>query len=593
MEISEGYWRNIRDKGRSQMYLNRFADRLLDENRQLKRKIEMYESENNIQQMKELCEKQVRSAKEREKVQHDGWMKCLEANKELKKRNTKLWEEKEEYKGRLKRSLRRQENLEAKAKQEEARRIRAEERSERLEQEKAEAETINEALKEEICRLRAQIDHDGTTNGIPTSQTPVNKKKVIPNTREKSGRTRGGQTGHKKHLMKGTEKLEVTKTTDYLLEVCPGCGGELEETGVETVKEEIEYEVKVIRKRHRFPQYRCKKCGKIFRANIPRGLKEKVQYGAGIQALALALVDLGFVSIGRTKKILGGILQRKVEPSEGFIGKVQKKGARMLKEFRDEVRKCCLKQSILHWDDTVIFMNTSRACFRFYGNEKLALYFAHRAKDAAGLEQDGVLQYLTEKTYLMHDHLKINYRKEFLFKNIECVEHLGRELQKVYNESEHRWALDMKELISGMIHKRKEHLKEGKISFTDEETNWFEEKLERYAAEGKRASEKTRQRYYHADEENALKKIAEYKENYFAWVYDFTLPTTNNLAESGLRMTKSKMKISGQFEKEETADEFALIRTYTETCRRNGIDEFRALERLMAGTPYTLAEILA
>ena len=35
-----------------------------------------------------------------------------------------------------------------------------------------------------------------------------------------------------------------------------------------------------------------------------------------------------------------------------------------------------------------------------------------------------------------------------------------------------------------------------------------------------------------------------------------------------------------------------LIRTYTETCKRNGVDEFEALYRLMSGNPYTLAEII-
>lgn len=70
------------------------------------------------------------------------------------------------------------------------------------------------------------------------------------------------------------------------------------------------------------------------------------------------------------------------------------------------------------------------------------------------------------------------------------------------------------------------------------------------------------------------------------------LPTTNNVAESGLRMTKTKMKVSGQFLNEENASEFAKIRTYTENCKRNGVDEFEALYRLMSGNPYTLAEII-
>lgn len=59
-----------------------------------------------------------------------------------------------------------------------------------------------------------------------------------------------------------------------------------------------------------------------------------------------------------------------------------------------------------------------------------------------------------------------------------------------------------------------------------------------------------------------------------------------------LRMTKTKMKVSGQFLNEETASEFAKVRTYTETCKRNGVDEFEALYRMMSGNPYTLAEII-
>ena len=51
--------------------------------------------------------------------------------------------------------------------------------------------------------------------------------------------------------------------------------------------------------------------------------------------------------------------------------------------------------------------------------------------------------------------------------------------------------------------------------------------------------------------------------------------------------------ISGQFESEATADNHALNRTYIETCRRNGINEIDALQRLCEGKPYTVAEIFS
>ena len=74
---------------------------------------------------------------------------------------------------------------------------------------------------------------------------------------------------------------------------------------------------------------------------------------------------------------------------------------------------------------------------------------------------------------------------------------------------------------------------------------------------------------------------------------DFTLPTTNNLSERGLRGVKSHEKISGQFESVEAARYHAIIKTYTETCRRNGINEFSALKRLCDGDPYTVEEIFS
>ena len=76
------------------------------------------------------------------------------------------------------------------------------------------------------------------------------------------------------------------------------------------------------------------------------------------------------------------------------------------------------------------------------------------------------------------------------------------------------------------------------------------------------------------------------------WVEDFSLPTTNNLSERALRGIKTKMKVSGQFESEEAAQNHAMIRSYLETCRRNNINEIVALRRLCEGNPFTLSEIL-
>lgn len=68
--------------------------------------------------------------------------------------------------------------------------------------------------------------------------------------------------------------------------------------------------------------------------------------------------------------------------------------------------------------------------------------------------------------------------------------------------------------------------------------------------------------HYDKEERALINRILEYKDNYFIWMYDFSLPVDDNLSERALRGAKSKMKISGQFQNEKTARYYADIKTY-------------------------------
>ena len=53
------------------------------------------------------------------------------------------------------------------------------------------------------------------------------------------------------------------------------------------------------------------------------------------------------------------------------------------------------------------------------------------------------------------------------------------------------------------------------------------------------------------------------------------------------------MKVSGQFQNVERAEDYANIRSYIETCRIYGKNECDSLKRLIEGNPYTFAELSA
>ena len=447
------------------------------------------------------------------------------------------------------------------------------------------------ALEDEIIRLNSIINNNGTNSGTPTSQTPIDKNKVIPNSREKTDRTKGAQPEHEKHAMNAFTESEITDISRHTLDVCPDCGGELIEAG-ERHKDEADYEVRLIKRRHIFKEYICSKCRKRIHAPIPQNLKEANQYGNTIQATILALVNLGFVSINRTRKLVCGVLENEFPVSEGYISKLQKRYSKALRSFVYDVRLECLKTAILYWDDTVVFINTERGCMRFYGNERIALYKAHPRKNREGIDNDAILGLLSADTTVMHDHNTINYNDDFSFTNAECNQHLQRELQKLHEISHHEWALQLKELIASTIHERKCILTQNGMAFEAEYVDSFFQNLDTLMKKADEEYANDNSHYYEKDERRLINRMKNYRENYFSWVKDFEIPTTNNLSERSLRFVKTHSKVSGQFASSRTAGFFADIRTYLETCARNGIHEFQALLRLTQGNPYSVKELL-
>ena len=445
-------------------------------------------------------------------------------------------------------------------------------------------------LEEALAKELSKSVIDSTNSSLPTSQTPIGHKKYIPNSRVKTGRNKGAQPGHVKHKLVPLQDDEIGIVEDHELCCCPDCGGKSLSLLGKRSKDVIDFEIKPIKKRNLIHIYRCCNCKHTVHSPIPLQIKEAVQYGNNIQALALNLMDLGFVSINRTQAFIKDLVGNNI--SQGYLCNLQKRGSKLLKNFTEEVRLECIKSRIIHWDDTVIFENTKRACMRFYGNEKLALYKAHPKKDRKGINEDAVLGVLGSDTVVIHDHVSMNYNKDFKYTNAECIQHLQRDLQKITDITSHKWSNELKNLISSALHDRKLKIYAGAKRFDAEYTHRFNTDYCRIIEKAKSELRDSKGRYYENDERKLIKRLEQYKESYFLWMHNFDIPPTNNLSERSLRMQKTKLRVSGQYCSIKSAEYFADIRTYTETCSRNGISPFNALSRLMAGNPYSLSEVL-
>lgn len=460
----------------------------------------------------------------------------------------------------------------------------------------AEKDAIIKELKNQVAHMAAVAAHDGTNTGTPTASTPTGKKKVIPNSRRGSGKKKGGQPGHERHIMEPFEAGEITDEVvhelDISTETCDICGGNLIDTGEMVSKDEFDVEINVVKRRHEYHIYECTDCGATVRLQIDNQLKEKNQYGSNVQALALSLMATGNVAINKVRMLLCGMTAGLMNPSEGFICKLYKRAADGLETFMMDLRRALICRTLVYWDDTVIMIQTKRACMRFYGDETISYYTAHEHKDMDSIFEDDILTVLTPETTVMHDHNRVNYNERFSFQNIECNQHLERDLQKIADDNpSHTWAKKLKMHISSAIKERKDLISKGVESFTEEYIKKFKGKVNRLLRKGHKENDSSPNVYAAPFENTVLIRIEEYMDNYFRWIEDFNLPTTDNLSERGLRGIKSHLKISGQFDSEKTAKYYAVVKTYVETCRKNKINEMEALSRLCAGNPYTVDEI--
>ena len=455
----------------------------------------------------------------------------------------------------------------------------------------AKYEKIIEEKDQRIFELENRLNINSDNSSLPSSQTPIYKSKIC-NSRKPSGDKPGRKNGHKKDKLEMFEEEEITDYVEHAKDTCSKCGSHNLELIDTKIRDEYDIQVIVKKIRHNFHEYKCLDCKTLIKSEIPIDLHGENQYGKGIKAFLLTLSNYGFVAYNRIRKIICGLTDGMVNPSEGYLSKLPKKASSKLDDFIFDVKEKILKSNLVYWDDTVIKIGEKdKACLRVCTNELCVLYKAHMSKDTMGMDEDGILNNLPSTCTVMHDHLLHNYCDDYEYQNIECNAHITRKLEGITQNANHSWSDEMKKLLEKTLQKRKDNITNRVNEFTDDEIKNFNNQYDKILEDGFKEYIEFKHKYEFNKEENLLEFMRDYKEFITAWVKDYNLPYSNNLCESLLRMMKSKMKISYQFKNLNYAKYFANIMTYTETCGRFGVNKYEAIYRLFDNNPYTVDEL--
>jgi transposase len=244
----------------------------------------------------------------------------------------------------------------------------------------------------------------------------------------------------------------------------------------------------------------------------------------------------------------------------------------------------------LHFDETGMRCEKKLHWVHVASSNLATLYTIHAKRGKEAIDQAGILPHF--QGCGIHDH----WFPYFAYKQVThglCNAHHLRELIFIHEQEKEDWAKQMKDLLIFAKNEIEKHSEQQTLPTII--LKQIEEKYDQILAVGfehhallpslpvsKRGRRKQR------DGKNLLDRLKEKKGCVLLFIYDFSVPFTNNLGEQDIRMVKLKQKISGCFRKLYGGQIFCRIRSYISTARKQGWNIWEALVNAIKGIPYYL-----
>ena len=421
-------------------------------------------------------------------------------------------------------------------------------------------ETALEKEQGKVLKLTAQINRDYENSSIPSSKSMKNKK--ISNSREKTGKTPGGQPGHKGHGRKRqvpTSEPILLSPPQQVLE-----DHDFKKTSKTIVKQLVGIRVMLEVKEYRADVYYNAKTGERIHAAFPDGVVNDVNYDGSVKAFLFLLNNECCTSIDKSRKFLSDLTDGQLNISKGMINKLSKEFA---EKSESEYRKMfadMLLSPIMHTDCTNAKVNgKSSYVFVCAAPDGEALYFAREKKGHEGVKGTVVEDY---QGILVHDHEKTFYN--YGSDHQECLAHVLRYLKdSIEHESERTWNKQMYSLIREMIHYR---------NTLPPETNCTQEKIKEFQCRYKEILGRAKEEYeyipaneYYKEGYNLYLRMEKYMTNHLLFLQDYRIPTTNNEAERLLRAYKRKQVQAVSFRSQASIDYLCQCMSMLVMMRRN------------------------
>lgn len=421
-----------------------------------------------------------------------------------------------------------------------------------------------EDLKEENALLKIRIhelEHPKNSNNssIPPSKDE-NRPQKNQSLRTKSGKSSGGQIGHKGYT------LEMVANPDKIIEhqpdICTECGKSLIEIeNYATTKRQVVELPKIypVYIEHQIHSKLCT-CGHINKAVTPDHVKAPIQYADNIENL-VAYLNIGqYLPYKRISSMLGSLFNMSL--SQGSIKNLIEKFAKKSSPVYEKIRKEIESSHIVGADETGAKMNGEKWWFWTWQNKNATYISASDNRAYSNVESNFPNGF--ENATLISDRYGAQL-KTIAKAHQLCTSHLFRDLEYIIELTDSLRAKRLQLLLYDALHLKKE-MEEEDYYKTNQNRNFIRKKTFELLDEDLSSE--------HKKVKTLFKKLGKSRHHIYEFLYNYHVPPDNNGSEQAIRNVKVKQKVSTMFKTEHGINHYAIIRSIFDTCTKQGINIF-------------------
>ena len=482
-------------------------------------------------------------------------------------------------------------------------------RLERVKQKLVRQECLNYELKRRIAELEAAaIVRDSHNSSLPPALDPpaakaANAIRRTRSLRRPSGKRPGAQPGHPGHTRPRVEQPDQVVT--HAPRECRSCGASL--AGGYIVKCEsrqvIELPpVKVWVVEHRALTKRCRSCDEVTKGRFPKEVKAAVQYGRGVRARAVYLVNYQLLPYRRAAELLKDFFSCPISP--GSLRQIIAEGAASALPTEVEIKNRLKHSEVIHVDETGLRVEGEGRFVHVASTTGLTHYSYDPRRGKAAMDEIGILPAF--KGVSVHDGWPA-YHYYYQCRHALCGAHILRELTYIEESHPHQrgqWAEPLAKLLIEIKEAVETARGVGHSALTGQEQAEYlrrydesvrrglelnpERNTRRRVEQGGAKAKGGRGRISQSEAHKLLTRLESRRAEVLRFMTDFRVAFDNNQAERDLRMVKLQQKIGGCFRSGEGARQFCRLRSVISTARKQGQGVLDSIEKVLRGQPLTL-----